>query len=51
MDSSSEMITKAKSKYPEIEFYQMDARELKFDISVDAVFSNAVFTGYLRRKL
>jgi len=41
-DSSWEMITNAKSKFPEIEFYQMDARELKFDIRFDAIFSNAV---------
>ena len=42
MDSSAEMIAKAKSKFPEIEFYQMDARELNFDTQFDAVFSNAV---------
>jgi trans-aconitate methyltransferase len=41
-DSSSGMIAKAKSKFPGIEFYQMDARELKFDIQFDAIFSNAV---------
>ena len=41
-DSSSDMITKAKSKFPEIEFYQMDARALKFDTKFDAIFSNAV---------
>jgi trans-aconitate methyltransferase len=42
VDSSSEMITKAKAKFPEIEFHQMDARELKFDDKFDAIFSNAV---------
>lgn len=42
VDSSADMIAKAKSKFPELEFYQMDARELKFDILFDAVFSNAV---------
>jgi len=42
VDSSTDMIEKAKSKFPEIEFYQMDARELKFDILFDAIFSNAV---------
>lgn len=41
-DSSSDMIIKAKSKFPEIQFYQMDARELKFDVQFDAIFSNAV---------
>src|ERR1044072_2436668 len=42
VDSSADMIAKAKSKFPEIEFYQMDARKLKFDILFDAIFSNAV---------
>jgi trans-aconitate methyltransferase len=42
VDSSSDMITKAKAKFPEIEFHQMDARELKFDDKFDAIFSNAV---------
>jgi trans-aconitate methyltransferase len=42
VDSSSDMITKAKSKFPEIEFYHMDARQLKFDVQFDAIFSNAV---------
>ncbi len=42
VDSSAEMIESAKSKFPSIEFYQMDARELKFDIQFDAIFSNAV---------
>jgi trans-aconitate methyltransferase len=42
VDSSADMIIKAKSKFPEIQFYQMDARELKFDVRFDAIFSNAV---------
>jgi trans-aconitate methyltransferase len=41
-DSSADMITKAKSKFPEIEFYQMDARSLKLGLQFDAIFSNAV---------
>jgi trans-aconitate methyltransferase len=41
-DSSPEMILKAKSKFPEIQFHQMDARGLEFDIQFDAIFSNAV---------
>ncbi|MEP6951221.1 MAG: class I SAM-dependent methyltransferase [Ginsengibacter sp.] len=41
IDSSYEMIVTAKSKYPEIEFYQMDARHLEFDFQFDAIFSNA----------
>ena len=42
VDGSSEMIAIAKSKYPHIGFYQMDAREMNFEIHFDAVFSNAV---------
>ena len=42
VDSSADMIAKAKSKFPELEFYQMDARELKFDMLFDGIFSNAV---------
>jgi trans-aconitate methyltransferase len=42
VDSSADMIAKAKTKFPEIEFYQMDGRELKLDTLVDAIFSNAV---------
>jgi len=42
VDGSAEMISTAKLKYPEISFYQMDAREMKFDSPFDAVFSNAV---------
>ncbi len=42
IDNSAEMILTAKSKFPEIEFYQMDARELSFNVQFDAIFSNAV---------
>ena len=42
VDSSADMISKAKAKFPEVEFYQMDARELNFDFQFDAIFSNAV---------
>lgn len=42
VDNSADMIAKAKIKYPELEFYQMDARDLKLDILFDAIFSNAV---------
>jgi trans-aconitate methyltransferase len=41
-DSSAEMIVTAKSKFPGIEFCQMDARHLELDIQFDAIFSNAV---------
>jgi trans-aconitate methyltransferase len=42
VDSSTEMIEQAQSKFPEIQFRCMDARELKFNILFDAIFSNAV---------
>lgn len=42
IDSSAEMIMRARSKFPKIEFQQMDARQLEFDIEFDAIFSNAV---------
>jgi trans-aconitate methyltransferase len=42
VDSSNEMIPAARSKFPGIEFHQMDARYLEFDIQFDAIFSNAV---------
>jgi trans-aconitate methyltransferase len=41
IDSSEEMITAAKAKYPDIEFLQMDARRLEFQNRFDAIFSNA----------
>jgi trans-aconitate methyltransferase len=42
MDSSPEMLSRARSKYPGLDFLQMDARELYVEIPYDAVFSNAV---------
>lgn len=42
VDNSAEMIVAAKSKFPEIEFQQMDARKVHFDFQFDAIFSNAV---------
>ncbi len=42
VDSSAEMIQAAKLKFPQIQFYQMDALKLKFNIQFDAIFSNAV---------
>lgn len=45
IDSSSEMISRAKSKYPEQSFYIADAEDLSAFSSdhYDAVFSNAAF--------
>jgi trans-aconitate methyltransferase len=42
VDNSAEMIHAAKSKFPGIEFHQMDARKMSFDFRFDAIFSNAV---------
>jgi trans-aconitate 2-methyltransferase len=42
IDNSPEMIETAKSNYPEIDFQIQDARELRFDVPFNAVFSNAV---------
>lgn len=41
VDSSREMITQARARYPVIEFRLTDARVMKFETPFDAVFSNA----------
>jgi trans-aconitate methyltransferase len=41
IDRSPEMIHQAREKYPPLQFQVMDAREIKFVESFDAVFSNA----------
>lgn len=42
LDSSPEMIATAKVKFPNINFQVGDARQLPFEESFDAIFSNAV---------
>ncbi|MVN20599.1 class I SAM-dependent methyltransferase [Mucilaginibacter arboris] len=42
VDSSAEMIEKAKQSYPQTEFKVADATDLGYDASFNAVFSNAV---------
>ncbi len=42
VDSSPEMIAKAKQNYPQTEFKVADATDLGFDASFNAIFSNAV---------
>lgn len=42
VDSSAEMIAKAKQNYPQTDFKVADATNLGFDASFNAVFSNAV---------
>lgn len=51
VDSSLGMISRAKSKFPEIEFLQMDARELDLDRTFDAIFSNAVLHWILEKEV
>lgn len=41
VDNSIEMIRTAKTKFPQIEFIQADARTMNFDRRFDAIFSNA----------
>jgi len=41
VDSSDEMVTKARHEHPELDFLAADARSLSFDREFDAVFSNA----------
>jgi len=41
IDRSSDMIQQAREKYPALRFEVMDAREIAFQESFDAVFSNA----------
>lgn len=41
IDSSAEMIAQARGRFPQIRFEAMDAREVRFAETFDAVFSNA----------
>ncbi len=41
LDSSEEMVLKAKQKHPEVAFVQADARNFQLNTTFDAVFSNA----------
>src|SRR5262249_32928360 len=42
VDRSEEMVAQARKKFPALRFDVMNARELRFNGEVDAVFSNAV---------
>jgi trans-aconitate methyltransferase len=42
LDNSHEMILAAQKKYPEISFFEVDAKNFTFETLFDAVFSNAV---------
>ncbi|MDR3713257.1 MAG: methyltransferase domain-containing protein [Puia sp.] len=50
VDSSADMIGKARTAYPEITFRVMSATDLHFDKPFDAVFSNAVLHWVLDRE-
>jgi len=41
MDSSAEMLGKARESYPELEFFEADVRDFRVEAPFDAVFSNA----------
>lgn len=43
IDNSAEMIVKARFRYPELMFAEIDALELPYDGEFDTVFSNSVF--------
>jgi trans-aconitate 2-methyltransferase len=51
IDSSLEMVAKAKLQYPELEFKVQSATEFYFDEPFDAVFSNAVLHWVLRKEM
>ncbi|UFH52846.1 class I SAM-dependent methyltransferase [Spirosoma sp. KNUC1025] len=42
IDSSADMLEKARTQFPNLEFYQRSATEFSFDEPFDAIFSNAV---------
>jgi trans-aconitate methyltransferase len=50
VDSSSDMIEKARSAYPGLEFFRASATDLHFDQPFDAVFSNAVLHWVLDKE-
>lgn len=50
IDSSLEMISKAKQQYPELEFKVQSATEFHFDEHFDAIFSNAVLHWVLEKE-
>jgi trans-aconitate methyltransferase len=50
IDSSPQMIADAKSRFPGIEFYVMDASDFSFDEPFDAVFSNAALHWVLNKE-
>lgn len=51
IDSSLEMVAKAKLQYPELEFKVQSATEFYFDEHFDAIFSNAVLHWVLQKEM
>ncbi|HLK29308.1 MAG TPA: methyltransferase domain-containing protein [Puia sp.] len=50
IDSSREMIAKAESEYPNIDFKVLSATDFHFDEKFDAIFSNAVLHWVLEKE-
>ncbi len=50
IDQSADMIQKAKSNYPQLEFHVMDAANFSFKTPFDAVFSNATMHWVLEKE-
>ncbi len=51
IDSSLEMITKAKAQHPALKFKVQSATEFYFDENFDAIFSNAVLHWVLQKEM
>jgi len=50
IDTSPEMIARAKAQYPHLEMYQRSATDFYFDKPFDAIFSNATLHWVLRKE-
>jgi len=50
IDNSADMIAKAKSEYPKIDFEKFSATDFHFDSKFDAIFSNAVLHWVLEKE-
>jgi trans-aconitate methyltransferase len=50
IDSSPQMVADARSKYPSIDFYVMDAANFSFNEPFDAIFSNATLHWVLNKE-
>ncbi|MEI9933374.1 MAG: class I SAM-dependent methyltransferase [Ferruginibacter sp.] len=50
IDSSADMIKKAKQEYPLVEFHVMNAEDFHFAKKFDAIFSNAALHWVLKKE-